>query len=155
VDNGTIVAGNKGILVSSGGVVTGGIQVSSKGTISARSSGIVVENTATFGGGIDNSGTVSGANSAITVRFANEFAGSITNSGVVGDIAASNVAIFYGGITNRGKLGTSGGNGPGIRLQFVGTFAGAITNTGVISGKSGIHTWVTMRWAIRLPAPPL
>jgi len=56
VDSGTIRATKDGILVS-GGVVSGGIQVGSHGTISAGSSAIVVTNTTTFAGGITNSGT--------------------------------------------------------------------------------------------------
>ena len=43
VDSGTIFAGDDGILVNSGSVISGGIWVSSKGKISAESSGIVVD----------------------------------------------------------------------------------------------------------------
>ena len=66
VDSGVIRAASAGIDVNSGGVIVGGIQVSSKGTITARitsgtggATGILVQNTTTFGGGITNSGTIS------------------------------------------------------------------------------------------------
>jgi len=69
------------------------------------------------------------------------FSGGIVNaaggvvSGAANAIAASGIAIFYGGITNRGKLV---GGGAGIALSFVQTFAGAISNTGTISAGDGI-----------------
>jgi hypothetical protein len=81
VDSGTINATNKGILVD-GGVVSGGIQVSSKGKIFGGS-GVIVENTTTFAGGITNGGTISVATHAIIVTSLTAFAGGVTNSGKI------------------------------------------------------------------------
>ena len=57
IDNGTILAVTVGILVNSSGVISGGIQVSSKGTVSAGNA-VIVENAATFAGGINNRGRI-------------------------------------------------------------------------------------------------
>ena len=152
VDSGTILAGSDGILVGNGGVVSGGIQVSSKGAISAGKSGIVVENTATFAGGITDSGKITAKSHGILVSNVAMFGsggpgGGITNTGA---ISVSNAAIevsknlgsFTGGISNSGKLTALG---EGIFVSSVAVFGnsssgGGITKSGTISaGQSGIR----------------
>jgi hypothetical protein len=107
VDSGAIKATSIGILVSSGGVISGGIRVSSKGTVSARSgSGIAVQNTTTFGGGITNSGTISSGAAGIIAFAVSTFAGGITNSGAIsgGSVLVFQLSSFGGGISNSGKI---------------------------------------------------
>ena len=133
VDSGTIRATSEGILIDSARVVLGGIQVSSKGVISAGSSGIVVENTATFGGGITNNGKIAALGqhgilvSNVAVVGTGGPGGGITNTGA---ISVSNAAIevskgggsFAGGISNSGKLTAAG---EGIFVESIGVFGNA------------------------------
>ena len=138
IDSGTIKAANVGILVNSGGVIFSGIQVSSKGTISASSgSGVAVQNTTTFGGGITNSGTISTGRAGIGLSACSTFVGGITNSGVIfgGSVLVFADSSFAGGVTNSGKIT---GDFRGIRVNSVGAFAGGIDNskTGTIAAKS-------------------
>ena len=90
VDSGTIFATSRGILIDSGGVISGGIQVSSKGRISAGGSGIIVENATKFAGGISNSGRLSagGANS------------SLLSAGPGAGVDVASGGSFSGGIVN-------------------------------------------------------
>ena len=126
----------------------GGIQVSSKGVISAGSSGIVVENTATFGGGITNNGKIAALGqhgilvSNVAVVGTGGPGGGITNTGA---ISVSNAAIevskgggsFAGGISNSGKLTAAG---EGIFVESIGVFGNA-SATGTISGR---HTGIAV-----------
>jgi hypothetical protein len=145
VDSGTIRAASAGIEVNSAAVIVGGIQVSSKGKIIALPltssgtgvTGIAVQNTTSFGGGITNSGTISAQAAAILAFNVSTFAGGITNSGTLGEsVVLVQLSSFTGGIGNSGKI-----NSPfaGIRLNSVGTFAGGIGNSkvGTIIAKSG------------------
>lgn len=115
VDSGSIKATRIGILVDSGGVISGGIQVASKGTISAASRAILVENIGAFAGGITNSGHISGGGvpgnvGAVLVASVQDFSGGIFNAagGVISSktsgIGVVNFSIFSGGITNRGTI---------------------------------------------------
>ena len=130
VDSGTIRAASAGIEVNSAAVIVGGIQVSSKGTIIAHAitsgtgvaTGIVVQNTTTFGGGITNSGTISARAASLSWLSVSTFAGGITNSGVITggeSIVLSQLSSFAGGsgsggaIVNSGKItGTFDWNSP-------------------------------------------
>ena len=149
VDSGTIRATKDDILVS-GGVVSGGIQVGSHGTISAGSSAIVVTNTTTFAGGITNSGTISAGHShdGIFVSNTSIFSGGIRNA-ASGRIAAGAsgievklVTTFAGGISNAGTISASDFSRVGIYLSKDAVFGsssagGGITNTGTISSGAG------------------
>ena len=137
VDNGRIAAapGRQGILVNSSGDISGGIKVSSKGTISAQSA-IVVENITTFAGGITNSGAISGRTHGITVASLTEFTGGITNNGTVSAVGGSHnifvgsMSIFSGGIVNAAGGVVGGSGGPAIAASNVAIFNGGITNRG-------------------------
>src|SRR6186997_201070 len=91
---------------------------------------LIVKNTATFAGGIDNVGTLSGGIA-------------------VGALPSSHnrpiaVSAFAGGIANRGRIAALfgagigvGGTGIGIVSVTVGTFSGGITNTGSLTIFAG------------------
>jgi hypothetical protein len=101
--------------------------------ISAGSSGIVVENTATFGGGITNNGKIAALGqhgilvSNVAVVGTGGPGGGITNTGA---ISVSNAAIevskgggsFAGGISNSGKLTAAG---EGIFVESIGVLGNA------------------------------
>ena len=113
VDSGTISAtSNLGILVSTGGVVSGGVAIGSHGKIFAGKSAVAVEFTPTFGGGISNAGTLS-ANNGIFVTSVEVFGdssvgGGVTNTGTIAALSSGilvgEVASFSGGINNRGVI---------------------------------------------------
>jgi hypothetical protein len=142
VDGGVIRAIGNGIEVI-GGVTLGGVTVSSKGTVSAGASGILVQDTPTFAGGISNKGSISAAGDSfgIGVKSAGAFGGGITNGGAIsagtGIGVEGTTATFAGGISNSGKI-TGARNG--ILVQGGSVFGstsagGGISNSGVISGK--------------------
>jgi hypothetical protein len=137
------------------GTVLGGIHVDSGSQILAGgATAIVVQNTATFAGGITNAGTLSGTQ-GIVLNDVTNFSGGVTNTGAItAHFSAINIATnvtasggtFTGNIVNTGTLrGASG-----LRIAVVassgalngsGTFNGSIVNTGSIfsSGRNGIH----------------
>ena len=99
---GTIGAG--GISVSSstflsGGIVdtgfiSGGIRIDSHSKVLASGgTGIALENTVTFGGGISNAGTISAGSHGVFISAVSAFAGGINNSGTVSARAAEGVYV--------------------------------------------------------------
>ena len=123
VNTGKIVA-NDGIGVVQCGIVSGGIQVSSNGTISAAVA-VFAANTASFGGGITNRG-----------KLIDSFAGiSVNNVAVFGNASAG------GGITNSGTVSVNPGLGVGgiaIELGHDRSFIANIVNFGAIVAKTAI-----------------
>ena len=149
VDSGTIAATNIGIRIDSGGAVSGGIQVASQGVISAGShTGVKVENTQTFAGGIANNGTISGGH-GIIVSAVSAFAGGVSVGGMIlalgGTILAAGPAIaiesagvFSGGVEVGSNATLAGANG--VAVTGATTFAGGISNAGrIVAGSSGIE----------------
>src|SRR5262249_51903100 len=119
------------------------VLVLSSGT--ALGTGIAVENTTSFGGGITNSGAISALPFAITVSLVSTFTGGISNGGTIAGgigIWLFSLSIFVGGPGSGGAIVNSGkitGAFSGIRVGFVESFAGGIVNSkgGTITGKSG------------------
>ena len=106
------------------GIVSGGIQVSSNGTISAAVA-VFAANTASFGGSITNRG-----------KLINSFAGiSVNNVAVFGNASAG------GGITNSGTVSVNPGLGIGgiaIELGHEPYLIANIVNFGAIVAKTAI-----------------
>lgn len=141
-NSGTISANVEGILVG-GSVITNGILNAGGGTITAGGTAIILENDATFAGGIQNSGTIS-ANTAIALVFVSNFSGGITNSATISahnGIAMVFDSTFAGGLTNSGTISVTQ---QGLRIggttsaQAVSHFSGNISNSGTIAAATGI-----------------
>ena len=127
-----------GILIG-GNTYTGGVTNAGKIGVNGSGSGIKVNGTETFSGGIVNSAGGTLANEGILVTGGvSTFLNGITNSGTItvsGNTAihVGNVSTFSGGIVNNasGKiLGPSAGI---VVSGTISTFSGGITNSGTIS----------------------
>jgi hypothetical protein len=118
--------------------------ITNSGTISARQSGILLQNFTTFVGGISNSGRIAstigdGIDVFSVAVFDNGSAGGgIINSGTISvgqnAIAVIGSAIFAGGISNSGRIASQ----RSILVTDVGVFGdsagGGIANTGTMQG---------------------
>jgi hypothetical protein len=120
------------------GTFTGGIL--NAGSIATSSTGIVVNNLASFAGGITNSGTVNAGGGgkggpAILIESVGTFSGDIVNTstgtlaGVIGIDICGCVSVFAGNIINNGAINATF---DGIVVD-VSTFGGSIINNGTIS----------------------
>jgi filamentous hemagglutinin len=146
VNNGTIVASLFGVRVDGGGLISGGIRVAGNGKISAAS-GIVVENTTTFVGGISNAGTISAALSGIAVKNTATFAGGISDTGAISGsrrgILISGGDVVSGGIrvATSGRVVATFGSNTGVAVEVANatSFAGGISNAGTLqAAQSGL-----------------
>jgi autotransporter-associated beta strand protein len=135
-NSGTISAGGAGILVdANNNLLLGGI--TNSGGITGVT-GINLEATSSFAGGIINagSGVINAQSIGINVDSIPSFSGGVTNSGTIiasgVGVEVTGVTNFSGGITNNGTI-TGGGGAKGIYVGSGSTFVGGITNTGKIA----------------------
>jgi outer membrane autotransporter protein len=147
---GTINAGpGAGIVVAGTGCGCGGGQtftggITNTGTINASVgiAGVLVENMASFAGGISNSATITGGGAGILVDGVSIFSGGITNNGKISasssGVIVALVSSFAGGISNAGAIIVGPARGPGILVTEVATFSGGITNAGTITASRGV-----------------
>jgi autotransporter passenger strand-loop-strand repeat protein len=152
-DNGTIRASAFGILVDSGGEVSGGIVVAEKGTvIVSGGTAVAVENTTAFSGNIVNSGTLSAGNAGIAIVDVPSFDANVTNSGAITARTGISIAdsTIGGAIVDTGNIKATGAGilvdsaseivAPEIAIDITGgSLTGGIVNFGVISGSVGIE----------------
>ncbi|MBI1215405.1 MAG: autotransporter domain-containing protein, partial [Alphaproteobacteria bacterium] len=168
-NHGTIYGGSKGIVLITGGTITGNL--TNSGVLSAVNTALLVQNS-TISGKIDNSGTIVGnsfnygiyvsAGGTITGGITNEAGGTIsgvtaiqlnsgstvgniTNSGLIKAADTGNAALYIVGgstITND-IVNNSGGtiSAPNETAIFIstGSSVGNITNHGSILGETGIE----------------
>ena len=143
------------------GTVLGGIHVDSGSQILAGgATAIVVQNTATFAGGITNAGTLSGTQ-GIVLNDVTNFSGGVTNTGAItAHFSAINIATnvtasggtFTGNIVNTGTLrGASG-----LRIAVVAS-SGALKGSGTLTAASSIRARffpaAAMAFTLRKSAP--
>jgi len=117
-----------------------GISNGPAGTITASSSGIVVDFETRFAGGIGNAGAISADANGIEVIGVSTFAGGIENTGTIdgeSGVFAVGISDFIGGVSNAGTIDATAN---GIALVEITTFTGNISNKGTITalGAYGI-----------------
>ena len=126
-NSGTISAGIDGIHIFDTSIFSGAISIGGSGRIVAHSAAIVVDETATFSGGIVNSGTLSGK-TGISIS-ASTISGAIVDSGI---IVGTSRGIAIG---SHSEIVASGATAIDIAGR---TFSGGIANFGTLSGLNGI-----------------